>query len=83
MIASWCLSLICHGVLATPARWRARVVAYGRVLPEPTAALAPDGPRDQTKPRAWTWSALMHRAFGKDQDTSMSFAVLRVAYALA
>jgi putative transposase/transposase-like zinc-binding protein len=60
--------LICHGVLASRACWRARVVAYGRVLPEPTAALAPapDGAREQTKPRAWTWAALMHRAFGID-----------------
>jgi hypothetical protein len=46
--------LICHGVLAPRARWRERVVSYGRVLPEPTAALAPapDGAREQTKPRA-------------------------------
>jgi hypothetical protein len=27
--------LICHGVLAPRARWRARVVVYGRVAPEP------------------------------------------------
>ena len=33
--------LICHGVLASRARWRERVVAYGRVLPEPTAAAPP------------------------------------------
>ena len=60
--------LICHGVLASRARCRERVVAYGRVLPEPTAALAPtpDGAREQTKPRAWTWADLMHRAFGID-----------------
>jgi hypothetical protein len=47
---------------------RGRVAAYGRVLPEATAALAPapDGAREQTKPRAWTWAALMHRAFGID-----------------
>ena len=32
--------LICHGVLAPRARWRERVVAYGRVAAEPTA-LAP------------------------------------------
>ena len=32
--------LICHGLLAARARWRARVVAYGRVAAEPTA-LAP------------------------------------------
>src|SRR5262249_12497741 len=60
--------LICHGVLAPRARWRARVVAYGRVARESTAALAPapDGAREHTKPRAWTWAALMHRAFGID-----------------
>jgi hypothetical protein len=29
--------LICHGVLAPRARWRRRVVAYGRVAPEPTS----------------------------------------------
>ncbi len=59
---------ICHGVLVPRSRWRARVVAYGRVLPEPTAApaLAPDGAREQSKPRAWTWAALMRRAFGID-----------------
>ena len=33
--------LICHGVLAPRARWRERVVAYGRVAPEPTASAAP------------------------------------------
>jgi hypothetical protein len=39
-----------------------------RRLPERTAALAPapDGARDQAKPRAWSWAALMHRAFGID-----------------
>jgi hypothetical protein len=30
-------SLICHGVLAPRARWRGRVVVYGRLAPEPTA----------------------------------------------
>jgi len=30
------------------------------------AGPAPDGAREQTKPRAWTWAALMHRAFGID-----------------
>jgi putative transposase len=33
--------LICHGVLAVRARWRARVVAYGRVASEPTDLTAP------------------------------------------
>jgi hypothetical protein len=63
--------LICHGVLASRARWRARVVAYGRVRPEPTTAAAPlaAGPDDagvKPTPRAWTWAALMHRAFAID-----------------
>src|SRR5436190_10405872 len=63
--------LICHGVLAPRARWRERVVAYGRVLPEPTASSAPlaAGPDDagvKSTPRAWTWAALMHRAFAID-----------------
>jgi len=60
--------LICHGVLAPRARWRGRVVVYGRMTQEPTAALALtlDGAREQTKPRARTWAALMHRAFGID-----------------
>ncbi len=63
--------LICHGVLAPRAWWRERVVAYGRVLPEPTVAAAPlaAGPDDagvKPTPRAWTWAALMHRAFAID-----------------
>ena len=52
--------LICHGGLAPHARWRERVVAYGRVRPEPTALAAPlaAGPHDaevKPTPRAWTW----------------------------
>jgi Putative transposase len=63
--------LICHGVLAPRARWRERVVAYGRVAPEPTAlapplAAGPDGTRVKSSPRAWSWAALMHRAFAMD-----------------
>ena len=63
--------LICHGVLAPRARWRARVVVYGRVAPEPTAlapplAAGPDGTGVKSSPRAWSWAALMHRAFGID-----------------
>ena len=63
--------LICHGLLAARARWRARVVAYGRVAPEPTASTAPravgrDGTGMKPTRRAWTWAALMHRAFGTD-----------------
>lgn len=33
--------LICHGALARSHRWRERGVAYGRVLPAPTATTAP------------------------------------------
>jgi hypothetical protein len=64
--------LICHGVLAPGAPWRARVVVYGRRVPEPTAATAPlaaglDGTGVKTaSPRAWSWAALMHRAFHAD-----------------
>jgi putative transposase len=59
--------LICHGVLASRAQWRARVVAYGRVAPDPTRApaVAPtaDGRAERTIPHSWSWAALMHRAF--------------------
>ena len=65
--------LICRGVLPPGARWRERVVPYGRIVPEPTAsapsALAPgpDGTGVKpTTPRVWTWAALMHRAFALD-----------------
>jgi len=63
--------LICHGLLAPRARWRERVVAYGRVLPESTVlalpiAAGPEGPGVKSSPRAWSWAALMHRAFGID-----------------
>jgi hypothetical protein len=63
--------LICHGVLAPRARWRARGVVYGRRVPEPTASTAPlaagpDCVGVNSSPRAWSWAALMHRAFGID-----------------
>ena len=64
--------LICHGVLAPRARWRTRAVVYGRPVPEPRPrrhrwAAGPDGTRGKTaSPRAWSWAALMHRAFGID-----------------
>ncbi len=63
--------LICHGVLAPRAPWRARVVVYGRVAPEPGPAVAPraagpEGPGVKSNPRAWSWAALMHRALGID-----------------
>ena len=60
--------LICHGLLAPRARSRARVVAYGRVVAEPTA-MAPalvagaEGTTAKSGSRAWSWAALMHRAF--------------------
>ena len=53
------------------ARWRARVVAYGRVAPKPTV-LAPalaagvEGTKAKSGSRAWSWAALMHRAFAVD-----------------
>jgi hypothetical protein len=60
--------LICHGLLAPRARWRERVVAYGRVAPASTASPAPlvaglDRTGVKAKPRYWTWAALTHRAF--------------------
>jgi hypothetical protein len=63
--------LICHGLLAARARWRARVVAYGRVAPEPTALAPPrvagaEGTKAKTGSPAWTWAGLMHRAFALD-----------------
>ncbi len=63
--------LICHGLLAARARWRARVVAYGRVAPEPTALASPlaagaEGTKAKSGSRAWSWAALMHRAFALD-----------------
>jgi Putative transposase len=62
--------LICHGLLAARSRWRARVVAYERVAPESTAlaplAAGPEGVRAKSGSRAWSWAALMHRAFAID-----------------
>lgn len=62
--------LICHGLLAARAPWRARVVAYGRVAPEPTVLAPPlagaEGTKAKTGSRAWSWAALMHRAFALD-----------------
>ncbi len=63
--------LICHGGLAPRARWRGRVVVYGRLAPEPTASMglraAGLGEAGvKSTPRAWTWAALMHRAFAID-----------------
>jgi hypothetical protein len=63
--------LICHGLLAARARWRAQVVAYGRVALEPTALAPPlaagaEGTKGKGGSRAWSWAALMHRAFALD-----------------
>jgi hypothetical protein len=63
--------LISHGLLAARSRWRARVVAYGRVAPEPTASAPPlvagaEGTKAKGGSRAWSWAALMHRAFALD-----------------
>jgi len=60
--------LICHGLLAPRARWRERVVVYGRGAPEPGFSVAPlaagpEGIGVKGSPRAWSWAALMHRAF--------------------
>ena len=57
--------LICHGVLAPRARWRERVVADGRVLPEPTAAPAPraaglDDAGVKPTRRAWSCPGVCH-----------------------
>jgi hypothetical protein len=67
--------LICHGLLAARARWRERVVAYGRVAPEPTASTPPlapgsqstsEGTKAKSGSRGWSRAALMHRAFAID-----------------
>ena len=56
--------LIFHGVLAARARWRARVVGYGRVPPGPTTSTAPpaagpEGTTAKSSPRAWSWATLL------------------------
>src|SRR6266478_5787270 len=59
--------LICHGLLASRARWRAQVVRYGRPAPD-GSALAPalvagaEGTKAKSGSRAWSWAALRHRA---------------------
>ena len=55
--------------LAARGRWRERVVAYGRVASEPTAAplaAGAEGVEAKSGSRAWSWAALMHRAFAID-----------------
>jgi hypothetical protein len=61
--------ILYHGVLAPHARWRARVVAYGRV----STATAPNPPESSgentiARPahRHWPWPQLMRRAFEID-----------------
>jgi hypothetical protein len=59
-----------HGVLASHARWRRRVVLREPTAPSaPNLASAPD-PSDGSPPapgsRHWAWAQLMHRAFGVD-----------------
>jgi hypothetical protein len=48
--------LICHGLLAPRARWRERVVAYGRVEPAstPPPAAGPDEAGAPSTARGWT-----------------------------
>jgi hypothetical protein len=69
--------IICHGVLAPHARWRASVVAYGRPASEAVDALgagdslsapraSPEDGRGKPSPRSWSWAALMQRAFAID-----------------
>ena len=59
-----------HGVLASHARWRRRVVLREPTAPSaPNLASAPD-PSDGSPPapgsRHWAWAQLMQRAFGVD-----------------
>jgi hypothetical protein len=50
--------LICHGVVSPHARWRQRVVAYGRRVPDPpssagSAAPPAPSPGGTPTPRSW------------------------------
>ena len=57
--------LVYHGVLAPRAKWRSRVVAYGR----PVAQTQDDTHPDRlvpTEQRAIKWAELMRRAFDLD-----------------
>jgi hypothetical protein len=63
--------LLSHGVLASRAGWRARVVTYGRAERECTASAPPSvrdpgGAGEKSPGRGWTWAALMQRAFALD-----------------
>jgi hypothetical protein len=61
-----------HGILAPHARWRTRVVGYGRPGTEaaeaPTSADAgaPLNSGEPPRPRYWSWAALLARAFEVD-----------------
>src|SRR5437899_715019 len=62
--------MVCWPRVATHARWRERVVAYGREAPEPTA-LAPlaagtENIEAKSGSRAWSWAALLRRVFAID-----------------
>jgi hypothetical protein len=76
--------LTCHGVLGPRARWRTRVVVYGRPVPEPTASTAPlaagpDGTRMKTaSPRAWSWA--VPDATGRSASTCWRVPVVEAAY---
>jgi hypothetical protein len=56
-----------HGVLGPHARWRARVVAYGRRRPG-SGPLRPPGVGHEpaAPPRHWAWAGVMRRAFDID-----------------
>jgi hypothetical protein len=67
--------IICHGVLAPRAQWRRSVVTYGRIVADaPDSACGAtglplsDGPGAgaPSRPRYWSWAALMQRAFAID-----------------
>ena len=63
--------LLSHGVLASRARWRERVVAYGRGEREsttsaPPSVRGPSGAGEESPGHGWSWAALMQRAFAFD-----------------
>ena len=59
--------LLYHGVLAPHARWRPRVVGYGRAAPDATVHRPAETSRVPPPTlRNWTWAALMRRAFAID-----------------
>ena len=54
--------VIYHGVLGPNAKWRKRVVAYGRPAAEPGEEPEPAG----SSPDSYEWAELMRRTFGFD-----------------